>query len=143
MARARGKRLQDLLFRSLSGLAALLSFGLFGRLGKNYASLKCASGRFEFVADYALVALFLAMILSALYRFILYFGILDGFGYWVDRAAFALAMSPALYLLFLGQIRRLNDLGFWRGFVLLNFVPGYGLFCMIALLSLCPRFLRR
>ena len=132
-----------MLVRSLSGLAALLSLGLFGRLGKNYASLEGRSGRFEFVADYALVALFLAMILSALYRLILYFGLLDGAAYWVQRAAFALVMSPALYLLFLGQIRRLNDLRFWRGFVLLNFAPGCGIFCMIAFLSLCPRFLRR
>lgn len=132
-----------MLVRSLSGLAALLSLGLFGRLGKNYASLEGRSGRFEFVADYALVALFLAMILSALYRLILYFGLLDGAAYWVQQAAFALVMSPALYLLFLGQIRRLNDLRFWRGFVLLNFAPACGLFCMIAFLSLCPRFLRR
>lgn len=143
MARARRNGLQNLLVRSLSGLAALLSLGLFGRLGKNYASLKGASGRFEFVADYALVALFVAMITSAFYRLAMYYGLMDGLSYWAQRALFALAMSPALYILFLGQIRRLNDLRIWRGFVLLNFIPSYGFFCMLALLSLCPRFLRK
>ena len=132
-----------MLARSLSRLAWLFSFGICGRFSGKYGSFKSASGRFEFIADYALLALFLAMILSGVYRLLLYCDILAGLHYYFRKAVFTAVMAPAIFLLFLGEMRRLNDLGLWRGFILLNFIPTYGFGGLLFLLAICPRFLRR
>lgn len=143
MSGVRKAGFRNLLARSLIRLVWLLSFGICGSFSGKYGSFKSASGRYEFIADYVLLALFLAMILSGVYRLLLYCDILAGLHYYLRRVIFVALMAPAIYLLFLGEIRRLNDLCLWRGFILLNFIPIYGFGGLLFLLAVCPKFLRR
>lgn len=139
MSGARNAAFGNLLSRSLRRLLWLLSLGLLGNFRGSYTSLKSPSKRFEFIADYALLSLFLAMIFSGAYRLLLYFDLLGGFHYYMRKAIFTAFMAPSLYVLFLGECRRLNDMGLWRGLIVLNFVPTYGFAGLLLVLALCPR----
>lgn len=132
------KDFSQLAIRSLKKLAAILTLGIGGGLG-GYASLSKSSNRLEFIADYALVSLYLAMILTASYRLLLYCDFVGGLHFYIRRAIFIFMLSPAIYVLFLGEIRRLNHIGLWRGFVLLNFASIYGACGLFALLCLLGR----
>lgn len=134
--------LSQVLTRSLSRLLGVFTFGLLGSI-RGYNSKSARSSRYEFIVDYALVSLYLAMIFSGAYRILLYFDLISDFHYYVRSLIYIAMLAPSIYILFLGQIRRLNDIGFYRILILLNFIPMYGLFCFTVFLAITPRIVRK
>ncbi len=123
---------------SFARLFAILTFGAFGGAQGAFS----ASGevtRFEFLRDYLLPAFYLFILNSGIYRLICYLYGLFSLSFTSRRIIFAAMLAPAIFTLFVGEIKRLRNIGLWIIFALANFYLPYGMLACGVICVLVPR----
>ena len=120
---------------SVARFFAILAFGAFGGAQGAFSS-RGAITRREFWRDYLLPSLYLFLAGAGAYRLACYFYGLFSLGFTERRILFALMLAPAVFTLFIGEMKRLRGIGLWGFLAAANFcVPwgalGVALFCAV------------
>ncbi|MBR6388505.1 MAG: hypothetical protein IKS15_00050 [Opitutales bacterium] len=123
---------------SIARFFAILTLGIFGG-AQGAFSAQGQIGRREFWRDYLLPAFYLFLAGAGAYRLACHFYGLYSLGFTERRLVFALALTPAMFTLFAGEMKRLRDVGLWGVLALVNFYVPYGALGVAAFCAVMPK----
>ena len=123
---------------SAARFLAILALGIFGGAQGAFSSQGRITRR-EFWRDYLLPAFFLFLAGAGAYRAACHFYGLYSLGFTQRRLVFALALTPAIFTLFVGEMKRLRGVGLWGVLALANFYVPYGALGVAAFCAVMPK----
>ncbi|MBO7521163.1 MAG: DUF805 domain-containing protein [Opitutales bacterium] len=127
-----------IILSSVARFFAILTFGVFGG-AQGAFSPRGEIGRAEFWRGYLLPALYLFLAGAGAYRILFYYCGNVPQVYSARRILFALALFPAVFTLFVGEMKRLRHVGVWGVLAAANFCVPWGALAVAIVCAAMPK----
>lgn len=129
---------QSLIKESFARLFCILTFGIFCG-GREAFSPRGEISREVFWSGHLLPSFYLFVLGSGLYRALCYFYGLFSFGFTSRKLIFSAMLAPAVYILFIGEMKRLRHIGLWAVWVVVNFYVPFGILTCGLICAFMPK----